>query len=295
MSPITLLDGGLSRELLAYGAPLRQPEWSAGALMDHPQAVQAAHEAFFLAGSSIATTNTYAVVPYHIGAARFAERGQALADLAGRLARDAARKHSGARVAGSLPPACGSYLPRDFDPVAGARILSVLVRGLTPHVDLWLAETMSSLDEARVTARAVAGSDKPLWISFSLRDDPGDDRRAPALRSGESVAEADALAMGQGAEAVLFNCSMPEVMEKAVTEARAALPARIPVGVYANAFTARGEDGAANEVLAAIRDDLTPDSYTRWTDRWVAAGATLIGGCCGLGAAHIAALHARHG
>ena len=40
MPQITLLDGGLSRELLAYGAQLHQPEWSAGALMETPQAVQ---------------------------------------------------------------------------------------------------------------------------------------------------------------------------------------------------------------------------------------------------------------
>ena len=154
---------------------------------------------------------------------------------------------------------------------------------------------MSSLEEARVTAQAVAGSDKPLWMSFSLRDDPGDADRAPALRSGESVTDAVALAMEHGARAVLFNCSMPEVMEAAVAHARAALPDDIPVGVYANAFTARGEDGAANEVLAAIRDDLTPDSYAHWTDRWIAAGATLIGGCCGIGAEHIAALRKRYG
>lgn len=153
MTALTLLDGGLGRELMRFGAELRQPEWSAGALLETPEAVVRAHEAFFQAGASIATTNTYAVVPYHIGQARFDARGAELADLAGALARRAASRFPGARVAGSLPPACGSYLPRNFDPEAGAEILAVLVQSLMPHVDLWLAETMSSLQEAQVTGR----------------------------------------------------------------------------------------------------------------------------------------------
>ncbi len=290
MTALTLLDGGLGRELMRFGAELRQPEWSAGALLETPEAVVRAHEAFFQAGASIATTNTYAVVPYHIGQARFDAHGAELADLAGSLARRAASRFPGARVAGSLPPACGSYLPRNFDPEAGAEILAVLVRSLMPHVDLWLAETMSSLQEAQVTGEAVAGSKKPLWMSFSLRDEPRDLGLHPALRSGETVEDAVDLARQLGAEAVLFNCSMPEVMEQAVRVARGR---DLPLGVYANAFTARGEDGAANEVLATIRDDLSPAAYLTWAERWVAAGATMIGGCCGIGADHIAFLRAH--
>ena len=46
MGKITILDGGLSRELTRFGAVLKQPEWSAGALMDSPDAVRRAHQAF---------------------------------------------------------------------------------------------------------------------------------------------------------------------------------------------------------------------------------------------------------
>lgn len=305
MAHITLLDGGLSRELQRFGAELRQPEWSAGALMEAPEAVRQAHEAFFRAGAEIATTNSYAVVPFHLGETRFAERGLELAALSGQLARTAVDNTSDirptARVAGCLPPACGSYIPERFDATSARDILSVLVRGLAPYVDLWLAETMSSLEEARVTAEAVAGTDKPLWISYSLRDDatpPADTvAQKPVLRSGEPVADAVKQAVNLGAKAVLFNCSMPEVMEAAVIETRNTLDvlgADLPIGVYANAFTARGQDGAANEVLSEVRDDITPERYPLWTDLWVKAGATLIGGCCGIGSAHIAHLHARY-
>ncbi|MGY9047044.1 hypothetical protein P775_13870 [Puniceibacterium antarcticum] len=294
MDKITLLDGGMSRELERCGATLRQPEWSALALMNEPDKVRAAHAAFIAAGSQVITANSYAVVPFHLGADVFAERGAELAARAGRLAREAAMGTS-ARVAGSLPPACGSYLPQTFDPVAARDILSVLVTGMAPHVDLWLAETMSSLAEARAAAEAVAGSDKPLWISFTLRDDMATDAMPePLLRSRETVRDAVKLALDLGAGAVLFNCSMPEVMQQAIETAHEVMAGAgqvLPIGVYANAFESQDDDGAANEVISRLRADLDPNGYSLWMDRWISAGASLVGGCCGIDSPHIRTLH----
>lgn len=298
MTKITLLDGGMSRELERCGAILRQPEWSALALMNQPDTVRTAHEAFIDAGSQVITTNSYAVVPYHLGRDRFAAEGAALAARAGRLARAAAdTKKAGIKVAGSLPPACGSYAPENFDPDETRRILSVLVANMGPFVDVWLAETMSSLDEARVTADVAAQSGKPLWISYTLRDDlAAEEMSEPILRSRETVRKAVRLAIDAGAEVVLFNCSMPEVMQNAVAVARSVIIAAgkdVPVGVYANAFYSQDEDGDANAVISVQRPDLDPEGYCLWVDRWIDAGATLIGGCCGIVSPHIQALKAH--
>ncbi|TIM17983.1 MAG: homocysteine S-methyltransferase family protein, partial [Mesorhizobium sp.] len=109
--------------------------------------------------------------------------------------------------------------------------------------------TQSSLEEAHTAAAAVRGSGKPLWLSFTLRDDVAPrDVPEPQLRSGQSVADAARLAQRTGAEALLFNCSMPEVMGAALQAARIAAPG-LPLGVYANAFGSQDEDGAANEVI----------------------------------------------
>jgi S-methylmethionine-dependent homocysteine/selenocysteine methylase len=64
---ITILDGGISRELQRLGAPFRQPEWSALALIETPDLVAAAHDRFAVAGAHIVTTNSYAIVPYRQG------------------------------------------------------------------------------------------------------------------------------------------------------------------------------------------------------------------------------------
>ncbi len=76
---ITLLDGGMGRELERMGAPFRQPEWSALPLIEGPDYVRRAHAAFIAAGAQVITTNSYAVVPFHLGAERFAAKGLVLA------------------------------------------------------------------------------------------------------------------------------------------------------------------------------------------------------------------------
>ena len=118
-------------------------------------------------------------------------------------------------VAGSLPPALGSYRPDLFDHSRSVAIHRVLIDGLSAHVDLWLAETQSSIAEVRAVAEALGSDSKPLWLSFTLLDVPGADGVA-RLRSGEAVAEAVQVAAQLGARAVLFNCSQPEVMAQAL-------------------------------------------------------------------------------
>lgn len=288
MTMITLLDGGMGRELERSGAPFRQPEWSALALIEAPETVQAVHENYIRAGAQVITTNSYALVPFHIGEDRFRTDGARLADLAGRMARQAVDETKGVRVAGSLPPVFGSYQPELFQPDLAQDYLSVLIGGLATHVDLWLAETQSSLEEAQAAATATQATGKPLWLSFTLRDEAGaEDLPEPLLRSGQTVGDAARLALSVGAEAMLFNCSRPEVMGAALAAARAVAPA-LPLGVYANAFDeSQDDDGAANETVSTIRADLDPPHYCGWAKGWTDQGATIIGGCCGIGTEHI--------
>ncbi|MBA1211261.1 MULTISPECIES: homocysteine S-methyltransferase family protein [Pseudomonas] len=292
---LVLLDGGMGRELQRRGAPFRQPEWSALALSEAPEQVEAVHRAYIEAGAQVITSNSYAVVPFHIGEARFAAEGEVLAARAGQLARQAVvASGQPARVAGSLPPLFGSYRPDLFEPERVDEVLQPLIRGLAPHVDLWLAETQSSLAEVRAIAAGLPGDGKPLWLSFTLKDEDVDE--TPRLRSGEPVAAAAQLAVELGAGALLFNCSQPEVMAAALDTARATFAAagvEIPFGAYANAFPPQPEEATANDGLDPLRPDLDPPGYLSFAQDWQARGASLIGGCCGIGPEHIAVLNQR--
>lgn len=289
--PLLILDGGTGRELARIGAPFRQPEWSALSLIEAPEYVSRVHRAYVTAGADVITTNSYAVVPFHIGQERFAASGAGLARLAGQLAREVADgAERTVRVAGSLPPVCGSYRPDLIDLDRARPVLTVLVEALAPYIDHWQAETLSALAEARLIAELTAATAKPLWLSFTLEDEIQEG--SVRLRSGESVSAAAEEAHALGAEALLFNCSQPEVMAAAVTAARLVLGDDVRVGVYANAFPPMTADAEANSGLDDIRTDLTPDGYARFATAWQAAGASVVGGCCGIGPEHIAALTA---
>jgi S-methylmethionine-dependent homocysteine/selenocysteine methylase len=283
-----ILDGGMGRELNRNGAPFRQPEWSALALIEGPGFVRRAHDAFIAAGADAITTNSYAVVPFHIGEDRFRKDGRVLADRAGRIAREAAdaspRKVT---VAGSLPPLFGSYRPDLFIEKEAAGIANVLIEGLAPHVDLWLAETQGSIAEAVALRRAIGKDPRPFWVSFTLED--GGNATPPKLRSHEPVEAAVRAALDLQAEALLFNCSQPEVMAAALDAARRELgDAKLTLGVYANAFPPKDEDVEANAGLSDIRADLDPPHYLRFVQDWLTRGAGIVGGCCGIGPEHIA-------
>jgi len=292
---ITILDGGTGRELKRIGAPFRQPEWSALALMEAPALVKRVHASFIQAGADVITTNSYAVVPFHIGAPRFDEVGLALAALAGRLAREAAEDaRRPVRVAGCLPPICGSYRADWFDADFARPILSTLVAGLQPHVDHWQAETLSAIEEADLVREIIGYDAKPLWLSFTVVDNETTKSPEPRLRSGQLVVDAVAAAMRLRAQAVLFNCSQPEVMGEAVTVAHNFImenhrsdPRAPAIGVYANAFAAVAKDARANSDVSDIRSDLTPTGYLTWVNDWITRGAQIVGGCCGIGPEHI--------
>jgi S-methylmethionine-dependent homocysteine/selenocysteine methylase len=291
---VTILDGGMGRELERSGAPFRQPEWSALALIESPAHVGQAHAAFARSGADVITTNSYAVVPFHIGEERFASDGLRLVRLAGEIARKTADEF-GVRVAGSLPPVLGSYRPDLFNADDARPILQVLIEGLSPYADLWLAETQSSLAEVTLVRELLADDGRPLWLSFTLEDAHAKavmaGERKPTLRSGEAVADAAQHALALGASGLLFNCSQPEVMEAAVREAKAVIgDGPVSIGVYANAFASEADDAAANETLHGIRADLTPPNYLVWAQKWVDAGASMVGGCCGISPEHIGVL-----
>jgi homocysteine S-methyltransferase len=186
-----------------------------------------------------------------------------------------------------MGPLGESYRPDLTPPIeVSTALYSEKARLLAPHVDLILIETISSLDLARGALKGARTTDRPVWLSVSVQD-----RDGTMLRSGEPVAAlADVLAETP-ADAVLANCSMPEAMSAALADLK---PLGLPFGAYANGFseiTPHTHGTSAPEYCA--RHDLSPERYTDFALQWVAQGATLIGGCCEVGPAHIRHLHAR--
>ena len=298
MTTITILDGGMGRELERRGAPFKQPEWSALAMMEAPEIVKDVHKAFIAAGSRVITTNSYALVPFHIGEEVFKQRAVELAIDSAKVAKQAVSESGeDVKIAGSLAPLFGSYRADLYEASRAEDIARPLITALAPHVDLWLNETQSLLAETLLMKKLVDELDsetKPYWVSFTLED--SEPTTEPCLRSGETVVDAVKAMAEAGVDGILFNCCQPEIIADAIAltkQVLAEMNIELQIGAYANAFPPQPKNATANDGLDELRADLTPESYLVWAEKWCELGATLIGGCCGIGPDHIAALAKR--
>ena len=301
MKKLTILDGGMGRELKRIGAPFSQPLWSAQALIEAPHYVTQAHQGFIDAGAEIIIANSYACVPFHLGEVLYQQQGHELAEQAAIIAKDVVKSSKrDVLVAGSLPPAFGSYRPDLFERKRAFEILSTLFNAQDQHVDLWFAETISSIEEALVMVNVLKDSTKPCHYAFTLSDEVGESAR---LRSGELVTTAIKAILREGnLDGIFFNCSIPEVIERAIRDTNKVLSERnvnkanrennnqqINIGAFANSFVPISAAHKANEAVQGSRD-LSPEEYLQFAKKWHSLGANIIGGCCGIGPAHIEAL-----
>lgn len=286
MTNITILDGGMGRELERMNAPFHQPEWSALALIEAPEKVTEAHLNFINAGAEVITTNTYAVVPFHIGDDMFSEKGHALIQTAANCAKDAVTKSGkDIKIAGCIPPLFGSYKPELFDEERYLEILTPQIEGQESIVDFWLIETISSIQEVVLVCKTLKKmSDKPIWLSFCPDSSTGN------LRSGETIDDICNIVSLLSPDAVLFNCLQAEAVSSCIMTTIQKFGGTVPVGAYANAFAVPTGHQAANSSVTPLRDDLTPDCYLKFAKDWIDQGATIIGGCCGIMPEHIAVI-----
>lgn len=285
-----ILDGGVGRELARRGAPFKQPEWSALALWEAPNTVKEVHLDFIEAGADVITTNNYAVVPFHIGQQRFDQEAHHLIEVSITQAKRAVEEsQKDVKIAGSLPPLFGSYRADLFEQHKAEleKIARPIIETLAHHVDFWLAETQSCLEEVEQVHALLPQDGKDYWVSFTLQDNIQLDE--PLLRSGETLAQVVKTLQKIKADAVLFNCCQPEVILQAIKHIKAHLP-QIEIGAYANAFPPQDENATANDGLDEIRKELDENAYLAFAKQWQDAGATIIGGCCGITPSHIQTL-----
>ena len=286
MAQITLLDGGMGQELLARTGDTPTPLWATQVMIDHPDVVCAIHRDYFAAGATIATTNSYAI--HHDRLQPFGRDAlfEALHHTALQQAEAARTAHGAGRIAGSLGPLVASYRPDLCPPPEEAEAkYAEIVRLQAPHVDLFLCETMASVAQAIGALRGAATGGKPVWLSVTVADADGS-----RLRSGEPVADLAPVVARYKPAAVLVNCSVPEAIGAALAVIGTF---GLPFGAYANGFThitdAFKQDAPTVDALFA-RTDLTPARYAAFAMGWAGQGATIVGGCCEVGPAHIAEL-----
>lgn len=289
---ILLLDGGMGQELRRRSQRPPTALWSAQALLDEPHLVQDLHEDYIRAGARVIITNTYTTIRRRLQQdAGIGDQFAPLMQLGGKLAMQA-RESVGIPVliAGSLPPLFGSYRPDQVPSISELEsIYEEHVELLSPYVDLFLCETLSTAEEGRAAVRTASRSNKPVWVSWTLTD-----QGPPQLRSGQSLQEAWQAVQDLPIEAALVNCSPPESITAAIPEL-VSWVGSVRVGGYANGFEQIPANWTIHDGISALgqRRDLDPENYAVHVQRWITAGATIVGGCCETGPAHIQTIAER--
>jgi S-methylmethionine-dependent homocysteine/selenocysteine methylase len=286
---ITLLDGGMGQELIKRSSKEITPLWSTQVMIDEPEIVRDLHADYIRAGSRVISLNAYTMTPERLARDSQIEDFNKL-QLAAISAATNARISvgiPGVKIAGCLPPLVASY-HAEVIPEYEAMLesYSKIVSIQTPHVDVFLCETMSSIAEAKAALVSAKKSGLPVWVSLTIEDN-----NKSLLRSGEPLAEAIAMLDEVGADAKLLNCSKPEAIEASWSKMKSDQGL---TGAYANGFTSIDKliPGGTVKTMES-RTDLGPAAYAEFALQWANHGASLIGGCCEVGPAHIAELAKR--
>jgi 5-methyltetrahydrofolate--homocysteine methyltransferase len=276
-----LADGAMGTNLFSAGLPPGQPpeRWNA----EHPERVAAIHRAYVHAGSRILLTNTFGGSRPRLAMDDLGGRVAELNRLGVALAREAAAgAPAPVLVAGDIGPTgqmlapLGELEPAEAEAAFAEQAAALLEAG----ADLLWVETMSALEEVEV---AVAGIRRvapavPVVVTLSF------DTKGRTMMGVTPEAAARAL-LALGVAAMGANCGTgPEELLPAIAAMRQAAPAAVLVA-------------KSNAGLPALLGDQvvyggSPEAMAAYAIAARDAGARIIGGCCGTGPAHVAAMRA---
>jgi homocysteine S-methyltransferase len=286
-----ILDGGLATELEAQGHVLGTNLWSAELLRNNPQSIIDAHRAYFEAGANCTISASYqATISGFIALGLSPEDAKALILKSVELAIIAREEFLRANpdieikplVAASIGPygaslSDGSEYTGDYK-IDDTGLIEFHYQRLhwldNSDADILACETIPCLQEAKVLHTLLTKTNTPSWVSFSCKDDKhlvdGTPIKACAILFAEHTQ----------VKALGINCTSPVYINSLIKEIKEVTPQQNIV-VYPNS----GEVYKASD--NSWHGIATPLECGQAAKTWMQNGANIIGGCCGMGPAHI--------
>ncbi|MBC7186535.1 MAG: bifunctional homocysteine S-methyltransferase/methylenetetrahydrofolate reductase, partial [Calditrichaeota bacterium] len=271
---VLVCDGAMGTMLYARGIYLNRCFDELN--LSQPELVGEIHREYVAAGAQIIETNTFGANRFKLAPHGFdhvvAEINRAGAELARSVAGEEVF------VAGAIGPLgvklepYGTVTPAEAEAAFREQAEGLLAGG----VDIFLLETFADLNEIVAALRAVRSlTDKPLVAQMTF----GDDGRTLLGAIPEKVATR---LLDEGADVVGANCSVgPQPMLEVVQRMHAAGAARI---------SAQPNAGVPRLVEGRYIYLSSPEYHAEFARRFIAAGARIVGGCCGTTPAHIRAI-----
>ena len=286
-----LIDGATGSEALRRGAPELPNGWNGGAALSHPDIVRQIHREYIAIGAEMIASNTFSTGRNVLNDAGVEHDFEACNRQAVELAveaRDAAGE-AGANVviAGGIShwSFSGDHPPLDVLRDNTAEQAGIMSQA---GVDLFSLEMMCNTDRLRATLDGVtaAASQLPVWVGFSIGPEEGfppEDLPADIeLREGGLLADAVEIAKSYDqVDAFFLMHSDVRLTGPGLATIRKHWDG--PLGAYAH-------QAALIDGELVFDGIISPDEYAAWVPEWQAAGATIIGGCCGIGPDHMQTL-----
>jgi len=289
-----LLDGAMGTELIARG--LEAGRCNDYLNIESPDIIFDIHRAYIEAGSDAILTNTFGANKYVLLRHGLADEVVKMNTVGARVARRAAGEEK--YVLGDIGPAgeflepLGNIKPEELSAAVAQQAKALLDGG----VDGFILETMTAIDEATIAVEAVKSVCRlPVFASFGF-DQAGDSFRT---MMGVNVQSAVSKMVSLGVDAVGFNCGTAslegyvELAEKFVSVIMAL--AKTPATNDKRRTTIFAEPNAGKPELVEGRAvyKVSPEDFAVSAQKIHKAGVTILGGCCGTGPAHIAAVERR--
>ncbi len=275
-----VLDGAMGTMLFAAGlASGGSPEeWN----ISHADQIRAVHRQYVDAGAQLILTNSFGGSRYRLKLHNMEDRVYELNRAAARNARlEADRAPSPVLVAGSIGPTGELLTPMGNMEFQDARdAFAEQARGLSAGgVDLLWVETMSDLEEVRAAVEGIQSvTELPVCATMSF-DTNG------RTMMGVTPAKAVRTMKAWGLAAIGANCGNGITEIEDVIDAMHREAPDINLIAKANAGLPQWRDNQ-------LYYDATPPIMGQYAQRVRALGARFIGGCCGNGPEHIAAIAA---
>ncbi|MGA7107768.1 MAG: bifunctional homocysteine S-methyltransferase/methylenetetrahydrofolate reductase [Terracidiphilus sp.] len=277
-----LADGAMGTVLYARGVFINRCYDELN--LSDPNLILSIHEEYLQAGAEVIETNTFGANRFRLARHGLAAKVTDINAAGVRLARQAVEhlreKQAGtAWVAGSVGPLGVRLEPLGKTGLDEARAaFSEQIRALAESgVDLLTIETMPALDEAREALYAAleTAPTLPVLVMVTVDDDSN-------CLDGSSPAQAAALLTEWGARAIGVNCSTgPATVLTALEAMRRATT--LPLAAMPNAGMPRAVEGR-NIYLCS------PEYMASFARKAIAAGAQIVGGCCGTTPNHTRAM-----
>ena len=285
-----ILDGGMGQTLIKYGMIPQGTLWSATALLDSSlhQMVIDAHQDFMRAGAKVITTNNFTVRKLRFSENNIVDKFDEALHTAGLLAKKAKQQDivfKDVLIAGSIPTRNQTYMAK-FE-LSVEEIFNEFQRSgeiLNDHVDIFYLDVFSSLEEIKLSLKALKKFQKKFLIGVHIK-------KNCLMDDGHCISQLKDLIDQYDILGVVVACTDQSAVLSVIKKIQ---NLQVPFGFKVNAFANIPEGwkikpGNPTESLG-VDQSFNSESFISFAEKCRAEGASILGGCCEVLPSHIKAL-----